>query len=328
VIPLVDAFGREHTYLRVSVTDRCNFRCVYCMPEEGLSWMPRTEVLSYEEIASVVRVMAGMGVTKIRLTGGEPTMRSDITELISAIHAIDGISDIAMTTNAHTLTKMAASLAQAGLNRVNISLDTLDPDRFGALTRGGDVHRVLAGIEAAREHGITPIRINAVILAGENEDDIFDLVEHFQPHADNTEVRFIEYMPFQVRLHQTVPGRTLRSRLQARFDLQPVTRSDPSAGPAAYWRIGENGLRVGFISPLSEHFCASCNRLRLMLDGHLRTCLAHEDTPSLRDLIRRGATAEQLEVAIRAMVMGKPVGHACEIDGEAVFEGVMTAIGG
>jgi cyclic pyranopterin phosphate synthase len=328
VTPLEDSFGREHTYLRISVTDRCNYRCVYCMPEDGLSWLPREEMLTYEEIASIVRVMAGMGIRKVRLTGGEPTMRADITKLIAAIAEVPGIDDLAMTTNGHTLPLLAARLAEAGLNRVNVSLDTVDAVRFTELTRGGDLTRVLAGIDAARAHGLTPIRINAVVLENENEDDVLHLVDHFADHAADTQIRFIEYMPFEIRRHRTVPGRRLRERLMQRYDLTPVPSTAPTAGPARYWTIEETGMRVGFISPLSEHFCASCNRLRLTVDGHLRTCLAHEDTPSLRTLLRDGATPDQLELAIRAMVMGKPAGHDCQIDGGTVFEGVMTAIGG
>jgi len=298
------------------------------MPQEGLSWMPRDELLRYEEIVRIVRVMAGMGVQKVRITGGEPTLRSDIEELIAGIAAIPGITDLAMTTNAHTLGQLADRLAAAGLNRVNISIDSVDPDRFTRLTRGGDLSRVLAGIEAARAAGLTPIRLNAVVLAGENEDDLFDMVDAFAPHAADTELRFIEYMPFEVRRHRSVPAATLRARLAERTTLTPDSSPSAAGGPARYWRLADSGLRVGFISPLSEHFCASCNRLRLMVDGHLRTCLAHEDTPSLRDLLRQGATDTELDTAIRNMVLGKPTGHDCQIDGGTVFEGVMTAIGG
>ena len=298
------------------------------MPEEGLTWMPRDELLRYEEVVQVVRVMSRMGIQKVRLTGGEPTLRSDIEALIAGIAALPGISDLAMTTNGHTLPQLAERLAKAGLNRVNISIDSVDADRFERLTRGGDLSRVLAGIAAARKAGLTPIRLNAVVLAGENEDDLFEMVETFAPHAADTELRFIEYMPFEMRRYQSVPAATLRARLAERYDIEPEASPSSTGGPARYWRIKQTGLRVGFISPLSEHFCASCNRLRLMVDGHLRTCLAHEDTPSLRDLIRQGADDAGLEAAIRAMVLGKPSGHDCQIDGGTLFEGVMTAIGG
>ncbi len=327
-LPLVDAFGRVHTYLRVSVTDRCNFRCVYCMPEEGLTWQPRSELLTYEEIARLVEVFASMGVTKVRLTGGEPLLRSDIERLITGIASVPGIRDIAMTTNGLVLDRLAERLAAAGLTRVNVSIDSVDRERFRRLTRGGDLDRVLAGIAAARAHGLTPIRLNAVVLKGENEEDVEALVAHFSQWPDDTELRFIEYMPFEARWHQSVPSTELRARLSKRWTLEPLRRASGDAGPSRDWRIAETGLRVGFISPLSEHFCARRNRLRLMSDGHLRTCLAHEDTPSLRDLLRGGADSGALERAIRAMVLGKPEGHACDVDGGSPFEGVMTGIGG
>ncbi len=330
---LTDSLGRVHTYLRLSVTDRCNYRCVYCMPEEGMSWMPRDDLLSYEELGRVVRVFAAMGIERVRLTGGEPLIRRDITHLVDVIASTPGIADVAMTTNAHLLAPHAQALADAGLTRLNVSLDTLRADRFKALTRGGDLARVLTGIDAARAAGLTPIKINAVVLQGENDDEVEDLVEFFSRHAADTELRFIEYMPFEARWHQCVPARKLRERLARRWTLTPLrqvagTGPGSGAGPARTWRIEETGLVVGFISPITEHFCATCNRLRLMADGHLRTCLAHEDTPSLRDLVRGGATDGDLDAAIRAMVMGKPWGHDCQVEGGQVFQGVMTSVGG
>jgi cyclic pyranopterin phosphate synthase len=324
---LTDRYGRIHTYLRVSVTDRCNYRCVYCMPAEGMSWVPRRELLTYEEIARIVRVFAGLGIQRIRLTGGEPTMRSDITRLITTLRGIEGITDLAMTTNGHTLTRLAAPLAAAGLTRLNVSIDSLKPDRFAALTRGGDLKRVLNGIEAARAAGLTPIKLNAVLLAGENEDEIFDLVDYAAAAGGDLQLRFIEYMPFEARWHRCVPAEEVRRRLSSRYTLAPTT-DKTGGGPSREWSIAENGLRIGFISPLSHRFCDSCNRLRLMVDGHLRTCLAHEDTPSLRDLLRDGATEDELAESIRQMVLGKPDGHHCEVEGGEVFQGVMTGIGG
>ncbi len=327
-LPLEDSVGRVHTYLRVSVTDRCNYRCLYCMPEEGLQWIPKAELLQYEEISRIVRVMARMGVQKIRITGGEPTVRSDITELIQAVAETPGIRDVAMTTNAHTLEQLATPLANAGLHRVNISLDSLDPKRFNALTRGGNLQRVLNGIHAAREAGLTPIKINAVLLDGVNEHEVHDMVEYFSPHAETTELRFIEYMPFEVRKYNTIPAERIRTMLRERWKLTPVKTETSTAGPAQYVTVDDTGLKVGFISPLSEHFCATCNRLRLQSNGHLRTCLAHEDTPSLRDLLRRGDSDDQLQQSIRNMVLGKPLGHDCAISDGTLFEGVMTAVGG
>ena len=325
--PLVDSFGRVHTYLRISVTDRCNYRCVYCMPAEGMRWTPRDTLLRYEEITRLVRIFAKMGIRQIRLTGGEPTMRADICRLIASLSAIDGIDDLAMTTNGHTLARLAPTLAAAGLRRLNISIDTLRPDRFAALTRGGKLDRVLAGIEAARAAGMTPIKLNAVLLAGQNDDEIFDLVDYCSAAGGDLSLRFIEYMPFEARWHQCVPAAQVRQRLSARYTLTPAT-TKIGGGPSREWVIAETGLKIGFISPLSNRFCESCNRLRLMVDGHLRTCLAHEDTPSLRDLLRDNTPDTQLEATIRAMVMGKRDGHHCEVDGGTMFAGVMTGIGG
>lgn len=326
--PLTDRFGRVHTYLRVSVTDRCNFRCVYCLPAEGLSWKPRNSLLTYEEIARLVGIFARMGVRKIRLTGGEPTIRSDIEALVAGVAAVPGIREVAMTTNAHALARVAPRLAAAGLQRVNVSIDTLDPEGFRRITRGGRLEKVLAGIEACLAAGIAPVKLNAVLLRGDNEDQLFPLVEYAAARAPAVSLRFIEYMPFEARWHQSVRSRELRERLSARYTLRPVHARATTAGPSRVWTIAENGLEVGFISPLSEHFCATCNRLRLSCEGDLRTCLAHEDNPSLRDLLRDGASDDELAATIRSIVMGKPEGHQAELDGGVPFEGVMTTIGG
>jgi cyclic pyranopterin phosphate synthase len=326
--PLLDRFGRQHTYLRVSVTDRCNFRCVYCMPAEGLSWMPKAELLTYEEIGRLAGVFAALGVQKLRLTGGEPTVRADIEALVRAIAAHRGLRDLAMTTNGHNLERLAPRLAAAGLTRVNVSIDSLDPARFARLTRGGELARVLRGIEAARAAGLLPIKLNAVIIGGENDDEVLDLVEYARERAPEVELRFIEYMPFDARWHQSVPSATLRQRISARYPLRPLPREGAAPGPARSYLVEGTALRVGFISALSEHFCATCNRLRLQSDGHLRTCLAHDDTPSLRDLLRAGADDLSLAEAVRAMVMQKPEGHEAQRQGGVPFEGVMTRIGG
>lgn len=323
---LLDRFGRLHTYLRVSVTDRCNFRCVYCLPEDGVQWMPRKEVLSFEEIGRIVSVMAAMGLRRVRLTGGEPTIRRDIEQLVQAVASVDGIDDVSMTTNAHRFAGQAEGLARAGLRRVNISLDSLDSGRFAKITRGGDLAAVLAGIAAARAAGLTPIKLNVVVMRGVNDDEIVPIVRHFLPFAGDTIVRFIEYMPFEGRWHENVPAVEMRERLQAEFGPLAPASVQVGGGPATYWQAGS--LKVGFIAPLTEHFCASCNRLRLLADGHLRTCLAHENTPNLRDLLRNGAADEQLGSTIRSIVLGKPAGHEAEAEGGRFFEGVMTGIGG
>lgn len=326
-MPLVDTFGRVHTYLRVSVTDRCNFRCVYCMPAEGLEWMDRADVLTFEEIERLVRVFASLGITHFRLTGGEPTARRDFVELVEALGQVPGVQDLSLTTNALRLAPIAERLKEAGLTRINVSLDSLVPETFSRLTRGGDLKLVLEGIDAARRVGLTPIKINAVVLEGENDLEVPDLVEAFGEHAADTELRFIEYMPFQARWHRCVPAAELRRRLSERYTLVPA-QPNVGGGPAVVWRVQETGLRVGFISPLSEKFCGSCNRLRLMADGHLRTCLSDDKTPSLRDHLRGGSSDDELRAAVRVMVTGKREGHGCTVEGGTPFEGVMTRVGG
>lgn len=323
--PLIDRYARVHTYLRVSVTDRCNYRCTYCMPAEGLDFLPRPHVLSYEEITRLVRVFVGLGVKRVRLTGGEPTIRRGIVDLVGMLGAIEGLEDLSMTTNGHVFAKKAEALTAAGLKRVNVSLDTLDPVKFAALTRGGDVHRVLESIDAALACGLTPVKVNCVVVGGENEDDLEPLVAYFAARP-GTQLRFIEYMPFGANDKHHVPVRVLRERL-AHHGSTPVERS--GGGPSRDVRL-DNGLVVGFISPITEHFCESCNRLRLQCDGNLRTCLSRDDAPNLRDLLRAGATDAELEQAIRTQVYGKVAGHEAHLDGSGFksFEGVMTRIGG
>lgn len=329
--PLVDRFARRHTYLRISVTDRCNYRCTYCMPAEGLRWLPRSELLTYEEIGRLVRVFARLGVERVRLTGGEPTVRRDIEQLVAAVAAAPGIVDVAMTTNGHRFAARAGALAEAGLKRVNISIDAVDAELFRRITRGGDLERVLESIDAAAALGMGPVKLNCVVVAGLNDDQILPLVERF---ADRPEVvvRFIEYMPFGGNddRKRHLPARRIRERLAERYTLEPVGRVTAGAGPARDWRVAETGRIVGFISPITEHFCEACNRLRLQADGHLRTCLSRDRTPSLRDLLRGGASDDELEQAVRIMVWGKVAGHEAHLEGGdfRAFEGVMTRIGG
>ncbi len=323
--PLVDRFGRVHTYVRVSVTDRCNYRCTYCMPEQGLDWMPRAHLLTYEEITRIVGAMARMGVRRVRLTGGEPTIRSGIERLVASLRALPGVDDLAMTTNAHLLASKAEGLAAAGLVRLNVSLDAVDAEVFRTVTRGGDLQRVLAGIDAAVAAGLTPVKINAVIVRGLNEAQVPAMVEHFAAYGDAVEVRFIEYMPFGgvSERKQHVPAAEMRAMLPP---LEPLGRGQ--GGPAVRYRLA-SGQVVGFISPITEHFCEACNRLRLQADGHLRTCLSRDKTPSLRDLLRSGADDATLEQALRTMVWQKVAGHQAHLDeGFRAFEGVMTRVGG
>ena len=324
---LVDKFGRIHTYLRISVTDRCNLSCVYCMPVEGFPRMPKEEVLSFEEIVRLVRIFAKGGVTNIRLTGGEPTIRRDIVELVRRIAAVDGITDVALTTNGLKLPKLAKDLAEAGLTRVNISVDTLERERFKRVSGGGRLKDVLDGVDASRAAGLTPVKVNAVLLKGENDSEIRSLVEYFEAHDGETELRFIEYMPFGERRGKGVVAEDVREAI-SKFRTVVPAEHGRGGGPAVGFELLESGLKIGFISPLSEKFCEGCNRLRLMADGNLRTCLSDDGTPSLRDLIRSSITDDDLFRSVQEMVMGKREGHGCTVEGGDVFEGVMTRIGG
>lgn len=321
---LLDSFGRKHTYLRISVTDRCNFRCVYCLPENGVQWTSKSDILSYEEIAHLVHVFAQLGIQKIRLTGGEPTMRADICTLVASLCQIQGIQEVNMTTNGYTLPKMAQPLHEAGLRKLNISLDTLDKDTFHKMSKGFSIDPVLRGIEKALALGFS-LKINAVILKGINENSIIPLL-HFCS-LRNIELRFIEYMPFEARWHQCVTSKEIRTYLSKRYTLSALSSHSLSGPSQTYW-VSEKKMRVGFISPLSNRFCDSCNRLRLSCKGELRTCLAHEEAPSLGTLLRNNATDTELKLQIQRQVFGKKEGHFCEVEAGTPFQGVMTQIGG
>ncbi len=325
--PLVDAFGRHHSYLRLSVTDRCNFRCFYCMPRETVAMKHRDRLLRYEEMLRIASIMARTGVDRIRLTGGEPTNRVGLDTFIERLAAIPGIRDLSMTTNGSRLASMASVLARAGLKRVNVSLDTLDPERFRKISRSGRLEPVLEGIRAARQAGLLPIKINAVVLGGLNEDEILPLVDYFSRQADSVILRFIEYMPFQERRFKTVSASSIRRVIASVHRLVPDL-AVPGGGPARYWRLGDSGLRIGFIAAITGHFCSTCNRLRLEADGHLRNCLAREQSLDLRPMLRGGSDDAQIIRQLRRYVATKGSGHTCRQDGGQPFEGVMARVGG
>lgn len=327
--PLLDPYGRVHTYLRLSVTDRCNYRCTYCMPADGLQWMPREHLLTFEESTRIVRVLAGMGVRKVRLTGGEPTVRRGIEDLIANLAQIPGIDDLSMTTNGHRFARRAERLAAAGLQRINVSIDSVDPDQFRAITRGGDLGRVLASIEAALALGMTPVKLNCVIMRDTNDAQVLEMVQAFESRPEVV-IRFIEFMPFSDvdRRRRHVPASEMRERLGEHYTLEPLGRPR-GGGPAVEWRVAETGQRIGFISPITEHFCEACDRLRLQADGHLRTCLSREAAPSLRDLLRGGLTDEALAEVLRDRLWSKVAGHEAHLDGDfRAFDGSMTSVGG
>ncbi len=305
---LLDRFARLISYLRISVTDRCNFRCVYCMPEAGVEVSPREELLSFEEIARVASVGAGLGLRKIRLTGGEPTVRRELPRLVSMLNTIEGIEEIAMTTNAALLEELAAPLKEAGMSRLNISLDTLDPEKAARIARRDEWTRVQRGIEAAHKEGFG-LKFNAVVMRGWNDGELGDLLEF--AHGFGAPMRFIEWMPMgmtsQSERSQTVSWREMLQSLQARFDLQPEQSS--GVDPAKMWRCQRSGARVGFISSMSDHFCQTCNRMRLTAQGGLRPCLHQDAEVDVRRLLRGGASDEELVGAFQEAAGLKWAGH-------------------
>jgi cyclic pyranopterin phosphate synthase len=326
--PLIDTFGRVHNNLRISVTDRCNLRCTYCMPEEVV-FMDRGELLSFEEITRFVHVAAGLGIDKIRLTGGEPLMRRDLPQLVRMLAAIPGIRDIGLTTNGLLLEEQAQRLYNAGLRRINVSLDTLDPDRFRQLTRRNGLERVLAGIAAARQAGFEPIKINAVCIRGINDQDVVPLGRYARDHG--LQMRFIEYMPIGAEhweREKVYFAHEIMEQLEQAFaPLVPVDDYDPRA-PAMEFRYMDGGGEVGLIASVSRPFCASCNRIRLTADGKLRNCLFALDEVDVKALLRGNSAEERIADVIRGNVHAKWEGH--EINTARFIKPLRTmhAIGG
>jgi len=348
----VDRYGRKITYLRVSITERCNFRCVYCMPAEGIGHIASREYLSYDEIAELVTIFAAQGVTSVRITGGEPLVRANVAELVAKIRAIRGIERIAMTTNGFLLDRYAQDLKDAGLDSLNISLDTLDAARFTEITRVGELGRVLKGIDAAQKAGFKSIKLNAVIVAGFNEDEMLSLVQFATERG--VIMRFIEFMPIgdtvwandlstskdapirQGKLGYCVPAKTMRAEIGKHYRLE----ADPKRygnGPARYWRLhGPNtppeGQAFGIIAAVTECFCDQCNRVRLTARGGLRACLADDDEIDLRAPLRTHADPvarrEDIEARVHEALFGKKERHAFDIEGGSVTTKNMTAIGG
>ena len=304
-----DSFQRPINYLRISVTDRCNLRCVYCMPEEGVSLMSHVDILSYEEIFRVVEAAAEMGIDRVRLTGGEPLVRAGVPELVRLIAGIDTINDIAMTTNGILLSRYAAELKEAGLKRVNVSLDTLNPDKFRQITRCGELKDTLEGIDAAHKAGLEPVKINMVVLASVNDDEIVDFAQ--KTVSDGWHVRFIEHMPVVDEEHlipRLVSVNDIRKAIESLGKLEPY-QVKVGNGPAKYFRLpGANGT-IGFITPVTEHFCYQCNRLRLTADGKLRPCLLSEEEIDIKESLRNGVTVAEIKTLIERTIASKPEGH-------------------
>ncbi|MDO8121576.1 GTP 3',8-cyclase MoaA [Isoptericola sp. b490] len=329
--PLADGFGREHRDLRISLTDRCSLRCTYCMPAEGVPWLPGPSMLGTDELVRIARVGVGLGLSEIRLTGGEPLLRPDVVDVVARLAALDGPNgrpEISMTTNALRLPALASPLREAGLARVNVSLDTLDRDRFARLTRRDRLPATLAGIAAAAAAGFAPVKLNAVVMRGVNDDEVVDLVRFAVAHG--YEMRFIEQMPLD-------PGHTwdrgemvtqaeILERLGKAFRLTEV--GDRGAAPAERWVVDDGPATVGVIASVTAPFCGSCDRLRLTADGQLRSCLFARTETDLRTLLREGADDAALEAAFRTCVAGKKAGHGIGEPGFRQPDRPMSAIGG
>ncbi len=305
---LIDKFGRPIEYLRLSVTDRCDLRCHYCMPRGFKDFETPEHWLSFEEIEQVVRVFGALGTRRIRLTGGEPLVRKGLPELAGRLAALPGIEDLSLSTNATRLARHAGALHNAGISRINVSLDTLRPERFKAITQGR-LDKVIDGLMAARDAGFAPIKINMVIMKGENDDEAEDMVEFCLEHGFT--LRFIETMPMgdtgRNATDHYLSLQTIKQRLQQRYELIPGVM--PGGGPARYMQVAGTELRIGFITPLSQHFCDTCNRVRLSVDGTLYLCLGQENNYPLRPLLRAGISDTELQQHIIQAIDLKPEKH-------------------
>jgi cyclic pyranopterin phosphate synthase len=309
MVSLVDPFGRNIEYLRLSVTDRCDLRCFYCIPHQFQGFEEPEHWLTFDEIERVVAAFAELGVEKIRITGGEPLVRKNIPQLAGRLSAIPGINDLSLSTNAVQLSRHANALREAKVSRVNVSLDSLKPQRFKQITNGGKLEKVLSGIMSAKEAGFHPIKINMVVMKDINDDEVQDMVNFCIKH-DFT-LRFIETMPVGATgrdaTNHYLSLDTVKQQLQQQFDLIPGVM--PGGGPARYMQVAGSDLKIGFITPISQHFCETCNRVRLSVDGTLYLCLGQDDKMELRPLLRAGANQDDLKHAIREAITRKPERH-------------------
>jgi cyclic pyranopterin phosphate synthase len=330
---LIDRFGRHINYVRLSVTDRCDFRCVYCMAEE-MTFLPRKEILSLEEIEIIARVFTELGVNKIRLTGGEPLIRKGVLGLTQKLGALTGLEELTITTNGSQLATMADGLKQAGIKRINISLDTLKADRFKSLTRTGDLLKVRQGIDAALAAGFERIKINAVLLKGRNDDEAVDLVNFCRKH--NLDISFIEEMPLGVidehdRAVSYLSSDELKKTIEQVHTL--TASSDKTGGPSKYYRMSDSDIKVGFISPHSHNFCGDCNRVRVTVEGKLLLCLGNEHSVDLRAILRQPlGDASTIKDAVKTAIVDsmtiKPERHYFDLDNEPQIVRFMNATGG
>jgi cyclic pyranopterin phosphate synthase len=327
--PLVDGHGRAIGDVRISVTDRCNFRCQYCMPAEGLPWLERSALLGYEEIERLVAILAGMGVHDVRLTGGEPLVRKDLWKLVERLSALEDVHDLSLTTNGYLLERQVGDLVRAGLRRVNVSLDALAPDRFFQLTRRDALAQVLAGLAAAERHPeLRPIKVNVVAIRGFTEDEVLGFAEFARKHP--YEVRFIEFMPLDAdrswTRDQVLPNAEVRAIVEQRYELEPIGRE--RSGTSRRWRFADGGGELGFISPVSEPFCGDCNRIRITAEGELRTCLFSLNETDLRTPLRDGSTDAEIAQIVRDAVWRKELKHHVNDAGFVQPARTMSRIGG
>jgi cyclic pyranopterin phosphate synthase len=327
--PLMDGHGRPIGDVRISVTDRCNFRCTYCMPAEGLPWLKRDALLTYEEIARLVRVLSEMGVHDVRLTGGEPLVRKELWRLVGALSALEGVHDLSLTTNGYLLEAQVADLVAAGLRRVNVSLDALAADRFFQLTRRDALDRVLAGLRAAQAHPeLRPIKVNAVALRGFTEDEVLRFARFAR--EEPYEIRFIEFMPLDADqewdMEKVLPSAEIKAIIETEYELVPLGRE--RHGTARRYRFADGKGEIGFISPVTEPFCGDCNRIRLTAEGMLRTCLFSMNETDLRAPLRAGATDAELEQIVRDAVWRKELKHHVGEPGFIQPARSMSRIGG
>ena len=327
---LQDGLGRTIDNLRISVTDRCNFRCVYCMPADGLRWLPRTEILTFEEIARLARIAIGLGIRKFRLTGGEPLVRAEIAKLVAALSALPGLGDLSLTTNGVLLEERAAELAGAGLKRINVSLDSLVRETFERLARRDALDRVLRGLQAASRLFPGPVKVNAVVIRGINDLEVIPLAD--LARREGFEVRFIEFMPLDAdrswKMETMVSGEEIRERIHRVHPLVPDPAADPRSPSRDYLFADGRGGKIGFINSVTEPFCDSCNRVRLTSDGKFRTCLFSVEETDLRQLLRSGAGDDEIAAAIRAAVLRKEPGHKINQPDFVFASRSMSQIGG
>lgn len=323
---LKDPFGRNIEYLRVSVTDRCDLRCHYCLPKGFKDFQEPDEWLRYDEIARVVRAFSQLGTKRIRITGGEPLVRANLVELVRQLKQIPGIDDLSLSTNATRLAKQANALQQAGLSRINVSLDSLNPERYQTIT-GGKLPKVLDGLHAAKQANLAPIKINMVVMKGVNDDEIEDMVHYCLQHEFT--LRLIETMPMgdtgRDASNQYLDLQIVKQRLAEKFDLLPSMM--PGGGPARYMRVNNSNMHIGFITPISQHFCETCNRVRLSADGTLYMCLGQDHNYPLREHLRRGISDEELSEHLLQAIRLKPERHEFKDDPEKIVR-FMSKTGG